>query len=94
MGNNISTYDEAVYRLVTERLAAGDGVKDALSEFDIDAIAGESLVWDEAYDEVDNAYRLDDQGWRYAPAYDHESADYLGDDAFWDLASDHTRGEH
>lgn len=93
MTNNIQSRDEAVYRLVAEPIAAGDGVTDAAAEYDIDAIADEVLIWDDAYDAERNAYLLDYQGWRYAPAFDHLHDDYEGDDAFWDCVARHERAD-
>ena len=84
--SNIATRTEAVHRLVVEPITAGD--VDGVT-FDFDAIAAEVLTWDEAYDADRNAYMLNYQGWRYAPAFDFEHDDYEGDDAFWSVVERH-----
>lgn len=85
MNSNISTRQEATYRLVTEALG------EYADEYDIDAIADEVIIFDEAYDEADNVYRLDRQGYRLAPAFDMDHDDYEGDDAFWDVVRKHEK---
>ena len=83
---NIAGYSEARARLVEEPIAASDAVEDVEAEFDLDAIAAEVLVWDDAYDAEADTYWLDNQGWRYAKGFGLD--DEFGD-AFWGVVGRH-----
>jgi len=91
---NITTWDEARQRLVVEPIAAGD-VEDAEAEYDIDAIANEVIVWDDAYDAELDVYRLDRQGYHYAPTFDSETHEGPEADeaaaAFWAVVERYAR---
>lgn len=85
-----ATRAEAVSALVVEPIAAG-AVEDVAAEYDLAAIADEVLEWEDAYDAATNTYHLNNQGWRYAPAFDHLHPDYAGDDAFWSVVASRER---
>lgn len=67
--SNLSTREEAIYRLIVEPIEATGEIDDAHAAFDIEAIADEVLAFDEAFDEDRDAYLLDKQGWNLASQY-------------------------
>ena len=83
-----TTRDEAIQHEIVKVIQAGD-VEDARAEFDIDAIADQLIVWEDAYDETRNAHMLNAQGFRLADEYlPEQDEDGM---AFWSVVEDHAR---
>lgn len=76
-----TTRADAIYLEIVEPIQASGVVADAYAEYDVDEIADELLIWDDAYDAETRTINLNQQG--YYIRKEEEPGE------FWDVVAAH-----